>query len=496
MTGIYARQSIFKKDSLSIDAQIELCKQQAQGDFIVYKDAGFSGKNTNRPEFKRMMSDVKSGKINRIVCYRIDRISRSIADFGKIWDELNAHSVEFVSVSEQFDTATPIGRAMLYIIMVFAQLERETTAQRVTDNYYKRIHAGAWPGGPAPFGYDRARRVVNGKIQTVLEPNNDIQYVIKMFESYATGTTSLGVIATEMRHEFERIGRADERVWTNTPIKRILNNPVYACADADLYAYYNTLGAQIDDPMAEYDGTHSALLIGYRYADSRQRRDITQQHLILSSTEGVVSSEIFVRTQKYLSKNQQIKNSAGSRHSWLSGLLKCAACGYSIRIHYDPKGNRTYYYCANRYGGARTCDARHSEHPEDVENYVTAALNTRIAAIAAEGESAVNPERSSELNQLKLQMIDIQNKQRNMADAIAAGGAATARLLAAEIERLDTEASALSRQIDMLNSKRPEWIPNGFMDVSTLDFEEKRVIARRLIDHIRVLNSEIDIIWK
>ena len=152
MTGIYARQSIFKKDSLSIDAQIELCKQQAQGDFIVYKDAGFSGKNTNRPEFKRMMSDVKSGKINRIVCYRIDRISRSIADFGKIWDELNAHSVEFVSVSEQFDTATPIGRAMLYIIMVFAQLERETTAQRVTDNYYKRIHAGAWPGGPAPFG--------------------------------------------------------------------------------------------------------------------------------------------------------------------------------------------------------------------------------------------------------------------------------------------------------------------------------------------------------
>lgn len=496
MTGIYARQSIFKKDSLSIDAQIEMCKKQAQGDIIIYQDAGFSGKNTNRPEFKRMMSDVKNGKINRIVCYRIDRISRSIADFGKIWEELDAHNVEFVSVSEQFDTATPIGRAMLYIIMVFAQLERETTAQRITDNYYKRIRAGAWPGGPAPFGYDRVRQEINGKIQTVLEPNNDIQYVIKMFERYSTGTTSLGRLATEMRHEFDTNGRAGERVWTNIIIKRILNNPIYACADADLYAYYNVLGAQIDNPIEKYDGTHSALLIGYRYADSRQRRDITQQHLILSSTKGVVSSEIFVRAQKYLSKNQQIKNSAGSQYSWLSGMLKCAACGYSLKVQHDSRCNKTYYYCSNKYGGAHTCNVRHSERPEDVEEYVSKKLNQRIAEIVSNGEKAVNPEQHAELNQLKLQMIEIQSKQRNIADAIAAGGAATARLLAAEIERLDTEASAISRQIDLLNAKKPEWIPNGLVNVSALDFDAKRVIARRLIEHIQVLNSEIDIIWK
>lgn len=496
MTGIYARQSIFKKDSLSIDAQIEMCKRQAQGDIVIYKDAGFSGKNTNRPEFRRMMADVKSGKINRIVCYRIDRISRSIADFGKIWEELDAHNVEFVSVSEQFDTATPIGRAMLYIIMVFAQLERETTAQRITDNYYKRVRAGAWPGGLAPFGYDRVRKNLDGKMQTVLEPNKDIQYVIKMFDRYSTGTTSLGAIATEMRHEFERTGRDEKRVWTNVGVKRILNNPIYACADADLYAYYNVLGAQIDNPMTEYDGTRSALLIGYRYADSRQRRDITQQHLILSSTRGVITSETFVRAQKYLSKNQQIKNSAGSQYSWLSGMLKCAACGYSMKTQHDTRGGKTYYYCSNKYGGARTCDVRHSERPEDVEEYVARELELRVADVMSRGVESMNPESQAELNQLKLQMIDIQNKQRNIADAIAAGGAATARLLAAEIERLDTESSAISRQIDMLNAKKPEWVPNGLIDMSTLEFEEKRTIARRFIDHIRVLDSKIDIVWK
>lgn len=491
MTAIYARQSLFKKDSLSIDAQIELCKQYAKGDAVVYSDAGFSGKNTNRPEFKRMMADVKAGKISRVVCYRIDRISRSIADFGKIWDELSARNVEFVSVSEQFDTGTPIGRAMLYIIMVFAQLERETTAQRVTDNYYKRVREGAWPGGPAPFGFDLARENLHGKIQTVLVPNGDMQHVIKMFDRYAAGTVSLGTLASDMR-------RSDhERSWTNVSVKRILNNPIYACADADLYAYYNALGAQIDNPISEYDGTRSALLIGYRYADSRQRRDITQQHLILSSTSGVVASDTFVRAQKCLAKNQQIKNSAGSQYSWLSGLLKCAACGYAIKVQHDARGGKTYYYCTNRHGAMHTCTARHSERPEDVEAYVAQALEQRIADIMEQGaDSAVLPEQAAELNQLKLKVIDIQAKQRNCADAIAAGGAATARLLAAEIERLDAEASAISQQIDMLNSQKPEWVPNSLISMDNLSFDGKREVARRLIERISVLNGAINIIWK
>lgn len=494
--AIYARQSIEKRDSISIESQIQMCQRAADQGAIIYQDSGFSGKNTNRPEFKRMMDDIKAGKIKRVFCYRIDRISRSIADFGKIWDELSAHNVEFTSISEQFDTATPIGRAMLYIIVVFAQLERETIAQRVTDNYYKRVHAGAWPGGPAPFGYDRVRRAIDGKMQTVLEPNSDMQYVVKMFEAYAGGAVSLGALATEMRHELSGDTERQKRTWTNVAIKRILNNPVYACADADLYAYYNALGAQIDNDVQEFDGTRSALLIGYRHADSRLRRDITQQHLILSSTSGIVPAEIFVRAQKNLSKNQQIKNSAGSKYSWLSGLLKCAACGRSMKIQHDTKCNKTYYYCSNKYDGAHTCDSRHSERPESVEAYVIQKLTDRIADIAAGGETGIDPEQVSELNQLKLQLIDIQSKQRNLADAISAGGAATARLLATEIERLDTESSAISRQIDMLNSKHPGWIPNGFIDVSELEFEEKRAIARKLIDRIYVLNDKIDIIWK
>ena len=124
LDAIYARQSVAKADSLSIQGQIDLCKKQASEDVRVYQDKGYSGKNTNRPAFQRMMADVERGEIQKVLVYRLDRFSRSIADFGRLWEILKKHGVEFVSINETFDTSTPMGRAMLNIIMVFAQLEQ------------------------------------------------------------------------------------------------------------------------------------------------------------------------------------------------------------------------------------------------------------------------------------------------------------------------------------------------------------------------------------
>lgn len=141
--AIYARQSVEKKDSLSISGQVDLCRRMAgEKEPAVYRDAGYSGKNTERPAFRQLMQDVKAGRIATLYVYRLDRFSRSVADFGQLWQVLQANRVEFVSVSENFDTSTPMGRAMLHIIMVFAQLERETIAQRVRDNYYRRAALG------------------------------------------------------------------------------------------------------------------------------------------------------------------------------------------------------------------------------------------------------------------------------------------------------------------------------------------------------------------
>ena len=161
MNAIYARQSIDKKDSLSIEGQIEQCRKFAGNDAKVFQDKGYSGKNIKRPAFTELIKAIECGSVKKIFVYRLDRFSRSIADFSRLWELLEVYGVEFHSATENFDTSTPMGRAMLNIILVFAQLERETTAERVKDNYIHRFRLGSWPGGPAPFGYEIAKITEN-----------------------------------------------------------------------------------------------------------------------------------------------------------------------------------------------------------------------------------------------------------------------------------------------------------------------------------------------
>ena len=145
--AIYTRQSVDKMDSISIESQLEYCKYETRGNpYKSYSDKGYSGKNTNRPAFEEMLEDIKQGKISRVIVYKLDRISRSILDFANMMEVFAEHNVEFVSSTERFDTSTPIGRAMLNICIVFAQLERETIQKRVADAYYSRSKRGFYMG--------------------------------------------------------------------------------------------------------------------------------------------------------------------------------------------------------------------------------------------------------------------------------------------------------------------------------------------------------------
>lgn len=137
--ALYGRQSIEKKDVYPLKASLNIAGMKLMADpYIEYADRGFSGKNTNRPDFEKMMNDIRAGKIKRVIVYKLDRISRSILDFANMMEVFQEYHVEFVSSTEKFDTSTPIGRAMLNICIVFAQLERETIQKRVTDAYYAR----------------------------------------------------------------------------------------------------------------------------------------------------------------------------------------------------------------------------------------------------------------------------------------------------------------------------------------------------------------------
>lgn len=122
-------------------------------DYVIFEDAGYSGKNTDRPEFQNMMKRIRNGEFTHLLCWKIDRISRNLLDFAAMYQELKDLNVTFVSKNEQFDTSTAIGEAMLKIILIFAELERNMTSERVTATMLSRAQNGLWNGGKVPYGY-------------------------------------------------------------------------------------------------------------------------------------------------------------------------------------------------------------------------------------------------------------------------------------------------------------------------------------------------------
>ncbi|MEQ2365320.1 recombinase family protein, partial [Coprococcus sp. CLA-AA-H190] len=157
--AIYVRVSTvyqIDKDSLPMMKQdlTSYCKYILNtDDFVIFEDAGYSGKNTDRPAYQKMMSQIRQGLFTHLLVWKIDRISRNLLDFANMYAELKDLGVTFVSKNEQFDTSTAIGEAMLKIILVFAELERNMTSERVTATMINRASNGVWNGGRIPFGY-------------------------------------------------------------------------------------------------------------------------------------------------------------------------------------------------------------------------------------------------------------------------------------------------------------------------------------------------------
>jgi site-specific DNA recombinase len=158
-----------------------------------YDDGGFSGGNTDRPALQRLLQDVQAGKIDVIVVYKVDRLTRSLADFAKLVELFDQHNVSFVSVTQQFNTTTSMGRLTLNVLLSFAQFEREVTSERIRDKISASKRKGLWVGGMTPLGYDTKRRKI-----TVNE--DEAERVESIFRSYLK-FGSLNRLMAELRNQ-------------------------------------------------------------------------------------------------------------------------------------------------------------------------------------------------------------------------------------------------------------------------------------------------------
>jgi DNA invertase Pin-like site-specific DNA recombinase len=236
--AIYTRKSSeegLEQDFNSLEAQREAgeayIKSQAHEGWKLipdhFDDGGYSGGNMDRPALQRLMDKVRAGEVDVIVIYKIDRLTRSLMDFAKLAEEFDRHGVSFVSVTQQFNTTTSMGRLMLNVLLSFAQFEREVTGERIRDKFAASKRRGMWMGGPVPLGYDVKDRglVIN---------EQEAETVRRIFDSYL----ELGNVR-ELAEELTRLDLRTKRVVTKTGrvmgdqnftrghLYKVLSNPLY-----------------------------------------------------------------------------------------------------------------------------------------------------------------------------------------------------------------------------------------------------------------------------
>lgn len=486
--AVYARQSLDKKDSLSIETQIDKSLAYADEQPKVYRDKGYSGKNTDRPGLQRLKTDIEANKIKRVIVYRLDRISRNIADFYQLYQLMEIHKVEFVSISENFDTSTPMGRAMMGILIVFAQMERESIQERVKDNYYYRIEEdGRWPGGPAPKGFDNARTPDN---KPTLKPNDDMEMVKLAFQLYADEINiSLGKVGRMLYEKGYRSNRKSGQ-FDNVTIARILQNPVYAVADNLLYKYYKMRKAHISNDESAWDGSTSAHIVGKKAGNGNTRKytSLEEQTVYRTNFKGIVSSAVFVSVQERLGDNEKFgRANAPGKMKELAGLLKCANCSYAIRANNFPNLN---------------CYGRSTLHCCDASIKITFLLLRENVAV----------EIQKQLDMIARMVLENSIKAKKKSDEIAKINKEIENLvnLAAlgteDIKQVSKAIQERKQKIDEIDLAQEKNLlltePTGISDCPPLLFhrlndEAKKAVTHLLIEKILLHeNGDMDIYWK
>ena len=360
--AIYSRKSKFTGKGESIENQIEMCRDYIKFHFPedsdvqieVFEDEGFSGGNTKRPEFQRMMSGIAKRRFDVLVCYRLDRISRNVADFAETSKILKENNVAFASIKENFDTSTPMGTAMMNIIAVFAQLERDTIKDRITDNMSMLARTGRWLGGITPLGFaseQEKKDTVDGKTRTSckLAPVADEQKLVRQIYAKYLETEALTQVETWTINNGLR--SRGGKYFTSTALRDILANPVYCVADEAAYKFFEEQGSSIYMEGSPFDGKHGVAAYNRTKGTGKDKRQPISEWIVAAGKhKGIISSEDWLKVQGLLERNthQSWAYRPRQHQALLGSVFKCGLCGSRMqpRSHpYNtPDGTTAYYY--------------------------------------------------------------------------------------------------------------------------------------------------------
>ncbi len=504
--AIYARQSIDKADSISIESQIDFCKYETRGEpYRVFFDKGYSGKNTDRPQFQAMLQAIRKGEIKRVICYKLDRCSRSILDFSNLIEELQQHNVEFVSCTEKFDTSTPIGRAMLSICIVFAQLERETIQQRISDSYHARNKRGFYMGGPVPFGFTLEPCILNGKRTSRYQQQQEQAEILRiMYSIYSQPLHSLGDVVNALKDAGIRNPKREDGRWVRTHIGRILQNPIYVKADLEIYTFFREHGVVIHNEPQEFIGVNGCYLFSER---GRTGTDggLEGHHLVLAPHEGIVSSDLWLRCRRKHTSLASSKQPTKPKNTWLAGKLKCSQCGYALvtRKFARPSGKvYRYLMCSHAMEKGSRCAGVHGIHAEDIEEKVFVCLQQKCEAGIDLYISSKEAAHVPELSALRLKTEQLVREMEVCTQKAMEASGTMMKLLSEKATALEAERKICQKKMKKIleqpTQKEDSAIPIKalFSAWDTLNIGDRILITDLFIEKITLSESEMSIHWR
>ncbi len=499
INAIYTRQSVDRIDSISVESQVEFCKKEVIGDsrIKVYTDKGYSGKNIDRPAFQEMMKDIEAGKIRRVIVYRLDRISRSVLDFANVIDVFQKHNVDFVSTMEKFDTGTPIGKAMLMIVMIFAQLERETIQQRVVDAYRSRSKRGFYMGGKIPYGLCLKETTIDGVRTKMYESvPKEAEVVQQIFTLYSDPQVSLGDVVRYLNsHE---IRNKKGKPFTRSRIRDMVVNPCYVRADYRIYEFYKAQGTEIVNQPEDFIGTNGAYL--YSGAEGKRKTiSLEGQILVLAPHEGLIDADTWIKCRSKCLNNVRVAKPVKAKVTWLAGKIKCAKCGYALTAkiyHCKTKADNRYYLCNHKYnsGGCNfgSLDA------DLVDEIVFEEMRKKLSEF---NTLTKRKQENVDLQTIKLRTrIDAVDQEiKSLLDKIPQANGTVMEYINERVSALDAQKKELYAEIAQLSEGDKYNLDEltGYLDNwEKVSMKDKLTVVDCLVESIIASQEKIKINWK
>ena len=419
--AIYTRKSTeegLEQEFNTLDAQREageafITSQKHLGWEVVperYDDGGFTGANMDRPALQRLLTDIEESRVDVVVVYKVDRLSRSLLDFARLIEVFDKRKVAFVSVTQQFNTSQSLGRLVLHILLSFAQFEREMIGERTRDKMGAARRKGKWTGGVPPLGYD----VIAGGGKLVVNPVEADQ-VRAIFELYLQERSLLRCVELlngrgwrtkswttkkDTLHEGSRFDKAG--------LRGLLRNVVYV--------------GKVMHKGQPFDGEHP----------------------------GIVDGDVFTRVGEMLAEGKRDVTRGSNKYGFLlRGLVRCVACGSAMTSSTSsPRGKSYRYYCCTvvRRRGTTECPVRAVSAPE-MEQFVVARIRDigRDPALLQETLRAVAEERQRDAAQFE--------QERRMLQAEHQTCRAEARKLAAALGQTGAAAPTLAERVAALDER-------------------------------------------